>query len=186
MNTFNIEKYQIIKDEDIDVSDIPMLMRRKFSHLDKLVLTVLSQIYDENINEIIFTSKNGEFDRLKDIISQYQTDNMVSPIKFSSSVHNFSVSTFFQLNKITTPYSALSAGDESLGAGLVSAIVQPDKRICVCYADEVAIGVVISTNQTGYQFRDTIQTSDSIQDFIEFLNQNKSEWNTSYGRIKRV
>ena len=135
MNTFNIEKYQIVKNEDIDVSNIPMLVRRKFSNLDKLVLTVLSKLYDNNIDEIIFTSKNGEFSRLKEIISQYQSDNMVSPTKFSASVHNFSVSAFSQLNKITTPYSAISAGEESLASGIISAITQPNKRICVCYAD---------------------------------------------------
>lgn len=186
MNTFNIEKYQIVKSEEIDVSSIPMLVRRKLSHLDKLVLTVLSKIYDNNIDEVIFTSKNGEFERLKEIISQYQKDDMVSPIKFSSSVHNFSVSTFFQINKITAPYFAISAGEESLGAGIVSAIIKPNKRICVCYADELGVGIVVSTNQIGYEFYQTTQTSDSIQEFIEFLTKNKSEWNMSYGRIKRV
>ena len=158
MNTFNIEKYQIVKNEDINVSNIPMLVRRKFSNLDKLVLTVLSKLYDNNIDEIIFTSKNGEFSRLKEIISQYQSDNMVSPTKFSASVHNFSVSAFSQLNK----------------------------RICVCYADDFGIGVIISTKSNGYCFKKEKNSYDNIADFIEFLNNNKSQWNTGYGRIERV
>ena len=186
MNTFNIEKYQIVKNEDINVSNIPMLVRRKFSNLDKLVLTVLSKLYDNNIDEIIFTSKNGEFSRLKEIISQYQSDNMVSPTKFSASVHNFSVSAFSQLNKITTPYSAISAGEESLASGIISAITQPNKRICVCYADNFGIGVIISTKSNGYCFKKEKNSYDNIADFIEFLNNNKSQWNTGYGRIERV
>lgn len=186
MNSFNIERYYIAGEDNIDVSAIPMLMRRKLSRLDKIALTVLSNIYDNNIDEIIFTSKNGEFDRLKEIITQYLSENAVSPIKFSSSVHNYSVSAFSQLNKITASYTALSAGEESLATGLVAGLVQKNKRTCVCYADNIGIGVVLSTKESGYDFLQIDVKSDEVDEFIKFLEGNRQDWNTNYGRIRRV
>ena len=184
MNTFDIEKYFVVNDTNIDLSYLPMLLRRKLSRVDKLAFTVLSKIFDEEIDEIIFSSKNGEFERLKEIITQYQSENMVSPIKFSASVHNFSVRAFAQLNKFTRPYYAISAGDESFGNGLVTAIIQKDKKVCYCYADEIGIGLVVKSGDK-YSLSPSENKSDTIYDFLLFMAGKREFWQTESGVIRR-
>lgn len=182
MNTFDIEKYFVVNDTNIDLSYLPMLLRRKLSRIDKLAFTVLSKIFDEEIDEIVFSSKNGEFERLKEIITQYQSENMVSPIKFSASVHNFSVGAFAQLNKFTGPYYAISAGDESFGNGLITAIIQNNKRVCYCYADEIGIGLVIEASDK-YILSPSEEKSDTIDDFLLFMDGKREFWQSGNGVI---
>lgn len=186
MKNFNIEKSCIITESDIDVSFLPMLVRRKLSQLDKIIFSVLDKLYDEKIDNIILSSRYGEFDRLNEIISQYQTDNMVSPIKFSASVHNYAPAAFSQMKKITDSYNAISAGDESLEAGICTAIIQPDTRTCLCYADDIGIGLVIDTKSGGYSFAPQETEAETIEDFISFLNSGKDSWNSGLGVFKRV
>lgn len=181
---FSIEKYHIT--DSIDVSFLPMLVRRKLSKLDKIVFSTLNKIYEDDVDNIIFASENGEFDRLKEIIIQYKNENSVSPIKFSSSVHNYSPAAYSQLNKITNSYLALSAGKESLASAVVAAIIQPETKTCVVYADEIGVGMIISTKSNGYEFNQIRTESDTTDDFIEFLGGNKDFWNLGYGVIKRV
>ena len=62
MNTFDIEKYFVVNDTNIDLSYLPMLLRRKLSRIDKLAFTVLSKIFDEEIDEakeLARTKRNG-------------------------------------------------------------------------------------------------------------------------------
>lgn len=184
MNNFNIEKYCIVKNDNIDVSYIPMLLRRKLSKLDKIVFAILDNIYDQNIDNIILASEHGEFDRLKEIISQYQNDNMVSPTKFSSSVHNYSVSAFSQLNKITNSYTAISAGKDSLLMGVITSITQPNTRNCLCYADDIGIGIIFSTIDSGYTFKSNQYNYN--EDFMGFLTGKKNTCQTNFGEFKRL
>ncbi len=186
MKKFNIEKYCIIKPDEADVSFLPMLVRRKLSQIDKIVFSILNKLYDEKIDNIIFSSRYGEFDRLNEIISQYQTDNMVSPIKFSASVHNYAPAAFSQMKKVTNAYNAISAGDESLETGICTAIIQPDTRTCLCYADDIGIGLVIDTKNSGYEFIQGEKQKGNIEEFIEFMNDEKDIWANTLGKLRKV
>lgn len=186
MKNFNIEKFCIIKPDEADVSFLPMLVRRKLSQIDKMVFSILNKLYNETIDNIIFSSQYGEFDRLNEIISQYQTDNMVSPIKFSASVHNYSPAAFSQMKKITNAYNAISAGNESLETGICTAIIQPDTKTCLCYADDIGIGLVIDTKKTGYEFIQKETNSENLEEFMKFINGEKDIWINALGELRRL
>ena len=126
-----LKSASINSENGIDISFVPPLIRRKLSLLDKVVLTTLVQVFDENVEEIIFSSEYGEFPRLDTIIKQYQELNEVSPAQFSASVHNYPVSFFTLYKKLNIPYYAISAGSNSLEAAKAIAT----KETVLVYAD---------------------------------------------------
>lgn len=115
-----------------------MLTRRKFSTLNKIALSTMYECYEgDNVN-LTFASQYGEFERLLKLINQFKNENEVSPISFSSSVHNASVGIFSLLNKITKPYNAISAGENTLSNGLIDAVMDiksNNGNVLFCYAD---------------------------------------------------
>lgn len=144
---FYVKDFCYIKAEDeIDVSFIPSIQRRKLSKLDKMTLTVMSKIYTDKIEEIVFASKDGESDRLKTIISEYKECGEVSPIQFSASVHNYPVGFFTLVKKLNIPYYALSAGEETFYAGLVKSIISDKKNVLFVYSDNISLACIISKN----------------------------------------
>ena len=143
---FYVKDFCYIKSEnEIDVSFIPPIQRRKLSKLDKMTLTVMSKIYSDEIDEIIFSSKDGESDRLNTIISEYKEFGEVSPTQFSASVHNYPVGFFTLIKKLNIPYYALSAGEETFYAGLVKSIIS-EKNVLFVYSDKISIACIISKN----------------------------------------
>ena len=71
---FCIEKFSyIVSEEQIDVSFISPLVRRKLSLLDKAALTTMFKVFElQDVEEIVFSSECGEFTRLDNLIKQYQ------------------------------------------------------------------------------------------------------------------
>ncbi len=129
-----VKSFCINSENEIDVSFLPPLVRRRLSLLDKAVLTTMNKVYDEEVEEIVFSSEWGEFARLDKLIEQYQTLDEVSPAQFSASVHNFPVSFFTMNKKLNIPYHALSAGKDSFQAGFIKSIISK-KRVLYTYAD---------------------------------------------------
>ena len=95
---FYIKDYKYIENGEIDISFLPMMIRRRLSSIDKYAIYTLSAFKDCKIDEIVYSSRYGELERLFKIIDQYIEDNEVSPNLFSSSVHNYLVGLFSQIN----------------------------------------------------------------------------------------
>lgn len=149
---FYVKDFCYIKSEnEIDVSFIPPIQRRKLSKLDKMTLTVMSKIYSDEIEEIVFASRYGESDRLNAIISEYKEFEEVSPTQFSASVHNYPVGFFTLIKKLNIPYYALSAGEETFYAGLIKSIISK-KNVLFVYSDKISIACIISQN-TGKELK---------------------------------
>ena len=186
---FCIEKFSyIVSEEQIDVSSIPPLVRRKLSLLDKAALTTMLKVFEpKNVDEIVFSSEYGEFTRLDNLIKQYQEFGETSPAVFSTSVHNYPVSFFTLYNKLNLPYYALSAGKNSLGAGLVKSI---QKQTLFTYADTFngikSISCTISPNKSGMEFATGFYENESFEKFISFLNGDKNEFLTEFGKFFHV
>lgn len=143
---------KISSENEIDVSFLPPLVRRKMGLLDKVSLTTMNKSYEDCVEEIVFSSVYGEFTRLNTIIKQYQECGEVSPAQFSASVHNFPVS-FFTLNKkLNIPYYALT----SFEAGLIKSIISGKESLCT-YADVFegikSVSFIVSPHKGEYKFK---------------------------------
>lgn len=188
--SFDIKKFSHCEQEDSEVlKKLPMLLRRKLSKLDKLALTSILKTYEQGIEEIVFSSQYGEFERLFKLIEQYTSENEVSPIQFSASVHNYLTGLFCLTKKITVPYYALSAGSQSLANGLLYSAISK-KEILFCYTDTYktneCVACIITPKQTNITFTKNISNhNDNFSDFIEFLNGNKKGFRTEIGVFQK-
>ena len=96
MNTleFYIKKISHSTGENIDLSQIPMMMRRKLSPVGKIALSTILQCYDGEDVRLVYASRYGELERVLKLIKQEHEDNEISPTGFSFSVHNSTIGLF--------------------------------------------------------------------------------------------
>ncbi len=188
-----ISNFSFINSEsEIDVSQIPPLIRRKLNLFDKIALTTLCRAYKDEAEEIIFTSQYGERSRLDTIIEQYTTQNEVSPAQFSASVHNYIAGFFTLYKKLNIPYSALSAGKNSISAGIVKSLVSEYENVLFSYADAVdgvkSVSCIIS--KTGGDIKCVVSSpgkdTGEFEGFIDFLDGRKDVFQSSLLKIERV
>ena len=85
---FYIKDYKYADNGEIDISFIPMMQRRKLSKVDRFAIYTLSHFKDFEIEEIVYSSQYGEFERLAKLIGQYSADNEVSH-SISNKLTNF-------------------------------------------------------------------------------------------------
>lgn len=131
---FNIEKISYRKFDEIDLSFLPSMLKRKLSNLDRLAINTMNDCYKEGV-KIVFASRFGELDRLKTLVKQHNLENEVSPSYFSSSVHNSSIGQFTLFKTIKEGYNSISAGEHTFSTGLIEAILSLEKDVLYCYAD---------------------------------------------------
>lgn len=61
---FYIKRFSYCNEISENLKTIPMMLRRKLSNLDKLALSSMLEIYSEDMEELIISSRYGEFERL--------------------------------------------------------------------------------------------------------------------------
>ena len=166
------------------------------SRLDKCVISVLNKSFTEDVNNVIFSSKTGERERLLKLIEQYITEKEVSPNLFSGSVHNYSAGFFLLNKKKAIPYNALASGDCSISAGLLSAVVSKYDVTSFCYVDPkeddyVALALNVSKNplKSSEKYGLFIQNNDNVKDdfesFAKLFNGDTDSLKTAFYTIER-
>ena len=187
---FYIRKYHYIKSEaELDLSSIAPLQRRRRSLADKIAFTVMDKVFDENIEEIVFASRYGEFARLKTIIEQYSEIGEVSPAQFSGSVHNYLAGFFTLEKKSNIPYYATASAENTLSAGLIKSVLSFRNNILFCYADEYGVSCIISKDAGGIKCAMTSGGNDNADEagsFIEFLEGKTPVFESPLCRIERA
>lgn len=135
---FRIKKISYSTGENLDLSSIPMNMRRKLSPVGKIAMSTMLDCYGENSDDIklVYASRYGELERVVKLIKQEHEENEISPTGFSFSVHNSSVGLFSLLKKIYSSYNSIAGGEESFSVGLLDAIMNREKTL-FCYAESV-------------------------------------------------
>lgn len=135
---FRIKKFSYSTGENLDLSSIPMNMRRKLSPVGKIAMSTMLDCYGENSDDIklVYASRYGELERVVKLIKQEHEENEISPIGFSFSVHNSTVGLFSLLKKIYSSYNSIAGGEESFFVGLLDAIMNREKTL-FCYAESV-------------------------------------------------
>lgn len=133
---FYVNKFNYLNSVDeLDLSFIPPIVRRRTSALDKFALSALNETFTDNIQYIVFSSQFGQVDRLLKIIEQYKEFKEVSPNTFSGSVHNYSASSFLLNRQISIPYTSLCAGNKSISTGLLTSVISSYDNVLFCYGD---------------------------------------------------
>lgn len=104
---------------------IEPIVRRRLSALSKIALHVAHACAAE-CNEIrmVFASRHGELRRTGEILDSIATNQPVSPTAFSLSVLNAMTGVFGIARGDRSPATAISAGAETLGYGLLEAYAQ--------------------------------------------------------------
>lgn len=194
--TFYIYKSSYIKEEVPDVSFLPMLMRRKLSSIGKAAIYVMNEIYEKNDINLVYASNYGELERVKKLLNQKNTDGEMSPTGFSFSVHNSSVGLFSLLNHINLSYNSISAGENSLAAGILESIIS-DKDVLFCFAESIgglkSVGCLFGITprddalQVALLPNNDRKTSDNSFDaFVKFLNNDTDEYISDFYILRKL
>ena len=128
----------ISEDSKAGATQVPALMRRRLSSLGRAAIEAVMAIYDESDREnqtpIVFASRWGDIGLSVKLLKELCQEKSVSPMGFSTSVHNgigglFSISQKHRANVVaiagaeTTPSAAMFEGMGLLHEGARSVIV---------------------------------------------------------------
>jgi len=192
VNNFSLKNFN----QNIDLNFISPIARRRLNQYDKCTLSVLNDICTENTENIIFSSKAGESEKLMKIIGQYTEYDDVSPNAFSGSVHNYPIGFFLCNKKKSIPYNCLSAGDKSISAGLLVAVCSSYHNVIYCYTDCIndnneiySFGINFNHTQGFAKYKMTLYNSeqkDNFEDYISIFQNEISEIVTPFFILERV
>ena len=195
---FYISKFNSIdSDEDLNLDFISPIQRRRLSKLDKYAVHTINKNFTDNIENIVFSSQNGEIERLLKIINQYCDNDEVSPNTFAGSVHNYPVGFFLLAKGCPIPYTALSAGNNSLSAGLVSAVISKYENVIYCFSDvydERVVSFSVNINKKPsslsekyiMNFKSNDSGKDEYDNYVRLFSGNINKLTTPLFEIERV
>lgn len=172
---FDIKKFSYVTGDEIDVSFIPMMLRRKLNKFGRAGLYTLYGAYEGGSPNLVFSSCYGDFERVVKLITQRKEDGEVSPAGFSSSVHNATVGLFSLLEGLKTSYNSISAGEKSVAAGFLESLLSG--KSIFCYAESFggvkSVSVLTSPSNRGKfllcENSKNLPVQDSFEDLIAFL-----------------
>lgn len=126
-----------------ELPTVPPLLRRRLSGIGKAALWVAYQVLDDDTHPAatVFCSRHGEVDRTVTMLQSLAVGDQPSPAAFSLSVHNAIGGIYSIAGKVTSPITALSAGEDSIFAALLEAYAvlasgtQDGEVLCVVYDD---------------------------------------------------
>lgn len=119
-----------------DVSQIPPMVRRRLTALERAALSVALQVYPKGEEvPVVFASRWGEIGTTLKLMRQMHDEGEMSPAGFSASVHNAAPGQLSILTQSRAPYTAIAAGPASREMGLLEASTYPGKVLFV-YAEE--------------------------------------------------
>lgn len=122
----------------VDLSFVSPMLRRRLAEIEKISLYLLNSSAPA-INEYrcVFASQWGEIRRTAKLLTQLAKMEEMSPLDFSSSVHNASIGLFSLLKKNKESYTALSAEEDSLEMGILETLVTPSPVLFVFVEESV-------------------------------------------------
>lgn len=189
---FDIKKFSYAQGDEIDVSFIPMLLRRKLNKFGRAGLYTLYKAYENSTNpNLVFASCYGDIERVEKLIAQREEDGEVSPAGFSSSVHNATVGLFSLLEKIKTAYNSISAGDKTLSAGFLESIISGESLFC--YTESLggvkSISVLTTPHKEGKfllcENSENLPPQDGFEDLKTFLEGKTDRFVSDLYMVKR-
>ncbi|WP_179402109.1 beta-ketoacyl synthase chain length factor [Burkholderia guangdongensis] len=141
--TMPIASWTSISTEGVpSVEFVDPMVRRRLSRLSRFALRAAHDCAtDCRAVRMVFASRHGELARTTGILEAIQTAEPVSPTAFSLSVLNAATGIFGIARADRSPATAVAAGTETLGYGLLEAFAQCDASpspVLLVYANEPA------------------------------------------------
>jgi len=125
---------------ELDLGFVEPMLRRRLSRLARGVFHCAERLSPPGDVRVVYASRHGEADRTLGILRELAADREVSPALFSMSVHNAVVGLWSILKGNRAPATALAAGPETFGWGLVEAAgtlaAEPGAPVLYLYADD--------------------------------------------------
>lgn len=124
-----------------DISFISARNRRRLSTMAKAVLYCAERCCaGVQSPHIVFASRHGEVSRTMEMLADIVRGDEISPTDFSLSVHNATAGILSISKENRSPATALAAGDDSFGWGLVEAYMtwknNPNAKVLYMYCDD--------------------------------------------------
>jgi hypothetical protein len=124
-----------------ELAFVDPMLRRRLSPLARISLKVANDCAGgAGSLRMVYASRHGELNRTTGMLQDLAAGEPLSPTTFSMSVLNASAGLFSIARKDTAPATAVSAGEESFGFGLMEACLQhasrPGAPVLLVFADE--------------------------------------------------
>jgi hypothetical protein len=162
---------------DIGTIAGPMLLRRRATFLgQKIIASALACGEAARTGRYIYASRHGELSRTLGILKSLTQGELPSPAEFSMAVHNGLVGLLSIQMKNTQGHTALAAGLDSFGFGLMDAVAclveRPSEPVLFLFGDEPLCGEYASFGEDDVGLPLVIalamQTSSAGDDLILF------------------
>lgn len=195
---FYINKCEYIQGiENADIDFVPALNRRRMSNLDKITASALNKCITDDTQNIIFSSKRGEFERLLKIIEQYTNEGETSPAVFSGSVHNYAVSSYLMNIKKPLQYSAIASGENTIISGIISAVISNYDESLFVYSDSengiyssLCLNISKERKEKSQKFKISLinnkNHTNEIKNFANFFSSDLKSIETNNCTIERI
>ncbi len=127
--------------DKIQATMIPPMIKRRCSHLSKMVLEVSGRVLEnDSIDYAVFCSQHGEINSTVNLLKDISDKTILSPTSFSQSVHNTSAGLFAVINKSHQNMSSIAAGTQTFLMGMIEAFswlrLNPEKTVLITIFDE--------------------------------------------------
>jgi len=117
-----------------------MMMRRRLDRLGRMAARVAYDAGGLNDAIIVYCSRYGDNALTLSLLEEITAGELPSPAGFSMAVHNSLAGLLSIVASNKRAHTAVAAGPESLGAGLLEAAMimadQPDRRVMLLYCHE--------------------------------------------------
>jgi hypothetical protein len=135
------------------VDAVPKGLRRKLSSFDLGVARCVIGLTDPaRLTEIVFASRFGAMEVTMNLLDALGARELLSPAKFSASVHNAAVGYATQMTGNRRAHTAIAAGLDTLAAGLTESWTRlraGEERVMLIYADEPLPDIYAGHDEAG-------------------------------------
>ncbi len=172
-----------------DISNVPANLRRRLSPLQKVFFALAEQVKTIEPRAVVFASPSGESAWAHRLIEDFTECEAVSPHRFSTSVFNAAPGLWSIHTENTAPYTAVTAAEETISAGLLETL-QGNLPALFVLATEVDGGygtaLVLDApapDEAAPLIHATVQPRTAEAPFDEWVAFLKGESNTWKGRF---
>jgi Beta-ketoacyl synthase, N-terminal domain len=122
-------------------ASLPQILRRRVSNVGQMAFRASYALSEQRTARFVFCSRYGESDRTLRILHSLAAKEPISPADFSLSVHNALAGLLSIAWANTAGYTAISAGADSFGYGLLEAVAclkeGSSEPVMLVYFDDV-------------------------------------------------